>query len=124
MMTKLKRMRTFFLILAGITILTLNSAAQTAKKTDEVKIQTSAQCEMCKDRIETAMAYEKGVLKSNLDLETKVLTVKYKTDKTTAEKIRKAVAALGYDADDVVANYEAYQKLPNCCKKPDDPARK
>jgi periplasmic mercuric ion binding protein len=117
-------MRFFILILAGITFLTLNAASQTVKKTDEVKILTSAQCEMCKDRIETAMAYEKGVVKSNLDLETKILTVKYKTDKTTTDQIRKAVAALGYDADDVVANDEAYQKLPNCCKKPDDPSRK
>jgi periplasmic mercuric ion binding protein len=95
--------------------------AQTAKKTDEIKINTSAQCGQCKTRIETAMAYEKGVVKSNLDVDSKVLTVTYKVGKTTPDAIRKAVAAVGYDADDIPAIEAAYKKLPPCCKKPDDP---
>ena len=76
------------------------STAFAQKKTEEIKIKTSAQCEMCKTRIEEAMAFEKGIVSSNLDLEDKVLTVIYKTGKTTPEKIRKAINAVGYDADD------------------------
>lgn len=87
----------------------------------ELKIKTSAQCEMCKDRIEKAMAFERGVKNSVLDLETKVLTVNYLKSRTTADKIRKAVAAVGYDADDVPSDPKAYAALPPCCKKPDDP---
>ena len=69
----------------------------------------------------TIMAFEKAIVKSVLDLETKKLTVNYKLGKTTPEKIRKALNDLGYDADESLANMKAYEKLPNCCKKPDDP---
>ena len=99
----------------------LATTAFAQKKTAELKIKTSAVCEMCKSRIETAMAYEKGVISSSLDLETKILTLEYKTGKTTPEKIRKAVNELGYDADNTMADEKAYAKLPPCCKKPDDP---
>jgi periplasmic mercuric ion binding protein len=95
--------------------------SQTVKKTQEIKILTSAQCGQCKTRIETALAYEKGVVKSSLDIDSKVLTVHYKTAKTTPDEIRKAVAAVGYDADDVLADELAYKNLPPCCKKSDDP---
>ena len=83
----------------------------------EIKIQTSAQCEDCKERIEKNIAFEKGVKDVNLNLEDKVLTVKYKTNKTTPEKLREAVSDIGYDADDVAADPKAYSKLPECCQK-------
>lgn len=101
--------------------LLIASTAYAQKSTEEIKIKTSAQCEMCKDRIEKAMAYEKGVVSSDLNLEDKVLTVTFKSGKTTPEKIRKAVNAVGYDADETLAEPKAYSELPACCKKPDDP---
>ena len=90
-------------------------------KLDSVKIQTSAQCGMCKDRIEETLAFEKGVKKSELDLETKTVTVWFKLSKTNADNIRLALTKVGYNADDMPADQKAYQKLPACCKKPDDP---
>jgi len=104
-----------------VALMFLVSPVMAQKKTEEVKIKTSAQCEMCKTRIETALAYEKGIVKSDLNVETKILTVVFKTGKTTVENIRKAVNAVGYDADETLAVKEAYAKLPACCKKPDDP---
>lgn len=83
----------------------------------KIEIQTSAQCGMCKDAIEKAMAYEKGVKKSTLDLETKIVTVWYKTKRTNPKTIREAISAIGYDADDVLADKKAYEALPACCKK-------
>ena len=85
-----------------------------------IKIKTSAQCEMCKESIEKALAYEKGVVSSELDMKTKELEVKYKSPKTSPEKIKKAIAAIGYDADEVKADKKAYVKLDTCCKKPED----
>ena len=113
-------MRKIILLLA-VSALLASNFVQAQKKTEEIKIITSAQCEMCKTRIETAMAYEKGVVKSDLNLEDKVLTVTYKQGKTTPEKIRKAINALGYDADNSPGDTKAYAALPPCCKKPDDP---
>jgi len=104
-----------------ISAILLSSTAFAQKKTEEIKIKTSAQCEMCKTRIETAMAFEKGVSSSDLNLEDKVLTVTFKPGKTTPEKIRKALNELGYDADETLAVASAYENLPPCCKKPDDP---
>lgn len=110
-------------VISAIVVISLfiATSAFAQKKTEEIKIKTSAQCEMCKTRIETAMAFEKGIVSSNLNLEDKVLTVTYKEGKTTPEKIRLAINAVGYDADDTLADPKAYSELPNCCKKPDDP---
>jgi len=108
-------LKTLFL-LATLTMSTV-VFSQEVKKTEIIKIKTSAQCDQCKERIEKTMAYEKGVKKSNLDIETAVLTVEYSPKKTSPEKIKKAVSDVGYDADEVLANPEAYQKLPTCCKK-------
>lgn len=95
--------------------------AQKAPKGTPLIMKTSGQCEMCKDRLETAFAYEKGVYSSSFDLETKEFTVYYNPKKTDPDKIKKAVNAVGYDADDTKADPKAYSKLPGCCKKPDDP---
>lgn len=95
-------------------------SAQSNRNRDEVVIQTSAQCEMCKTRIESTLAYEKGVIRSNLDLESRKVSVVYRPKRTNPEKIRRAIASVGYDADEVTADKLAYSKLPGCCKKPDD----
>lgn len=105
------------IIIGFIAVSTQSVTAQKAKKTATITIKTSAQCEMCKERIEKAMAYEKGVVSTNLDIETQVLTVKYKVAKTTPEKIKIAITKIGYDADDLKADLKAHDKLPKCCQK-------
>jgi periplasmic mercuric ion binding protein len=102
------------LMLAGFNLF----SQEKAKKTEEVIIKTSAQCEMCKEKIEKEVLYEKGVKSAVLNLETNELKVEYKPEKTNPENIRKAIARVGYDADDVKADEKAYEKLPYCCKKP------
>lgn len=92
-------------------------AQETDNKIKEIKIKTSAVCKMCKERLEHDMAFEKGVKEVELDLETKVLTIKYKANKTTPENLREAVSKIGYDADDVLADQKAHDKLPKCCQK-------
>lgn len=92
-------------------------AREEVKKEKEIKIQTSAVCGMCEERIESNMAFEKGVKSVELDDKTKIVTIVYKTSKTNPEKLREAISKLGYDADDVEADPKAYAKLPACCKK-------
>jgi copper chaperone CopZ len=92
-------------------------AQEVKKSSDEVKIQTSAVCGMCKDRIEHDLSFEKGVKSVSLDKDTKIVTVGYNPEKTNPDKIRLAISKIGYDADDVKADPEAYAKLPGCCKK-------
>ena len=91
--------------------------SQKANKTETISIKTSSQCDMCKHTLEKAMAFEKGVKSSNLDVPTSILTVVYSPKKTSPEKIKKAVTEAGYDADEIPANPKAYEKLAPCCKK-------
>ena len=63
---------------------------------------------------------EDGVTKVNVDYKHKKTKVTYNAERTNIENIKTAIANVGYDADDITANEESYQKLPKCCKKPED----
>ena len=104
------------IIIALLSILTINSWGQT----ETVKIATSAQCigNCCKERIEEEMQFTKGVTAVNLDIESQVLTVTFKTKKNSIENIREIISGIGYDADDVEADKEVHYKLPECCQNP------
>jgi copper chaperone CopZ len=99
------------------------SHAQVVRKgaieTATIKVPT-VQCDECKDRIEKYISREDGVQKITVDYKRKTAKVIYLWDRTSIENIRAAIANIGYDADDVTANPEAYQKLPTCCQKPED----
>lgn len=98
----------FFLFLFA-----LNATAQD----QTIKIKTSAVCGDCKKNIETALNYTKGVKSSNLDIDTKEVTVIYKSEKTNPDKIRLAISKAGYDADSISADPKGYKRLDPCCKK-------
>jgi len=99
------------LTLTGTTLLVADD------KDKEVKIKTSAVCEMCKARIERNLAFEKGVKEANLDVDTKVVTIKYNAAKTDVNRLKANITKTGYDADEVTADPKGYAKLPSCCKK-------
>ena len=103
------------IIISLFSILTMNAWAQ--KET--VKIETSAQCEMCKERIEEEMQFTKGVTAANLDVESQILTITFKSKKTNLDKIKRAISLIGYDADEILADEKAHDKLPKCCQNPD-----
>ena len=88
-------------------------------KTETIKIKTSAICEQCKEIIEKKLAFTKGVIESNVDVDSKdkVATIIFNPKKTNVAKLKKAIAEVGYDADEVVAETAGYDKLPGCCKK-------
>ena len=116
---KTKRVLKKILIISVITLFISGSCLAQDKKSTELKVKTSAICSQCKDRIEQGMAYEKGIKDIVLDVDTKIATITYNPSKTTPDGIRKAISRLGYDADTIPANNDAYNKLPPCCKKKD-----
>jgi periplasmic mercuric ion binding protein len=103
--------------------LILVSKAQVVRKgaieTATIKVPT-VQCQECKDRIEKYVSREQGIQKINVDYKRKIAKVTYLWDRTNVENVKAAIANAGYDADDVTADVEAYNKLPTCCKKPED----
>lgn len=100
----------------SIVMLTLFVGLASAQSVEEVKINTSAECASCKERLEGKLNYTSGIKFAELDVPSKVLTVKYTRKKISLDEIRKIISELGYDADDVKANPEALKKLPACCK--------
>ncbi len=105
------------MFLLMLVMFTFNASAQEKKsKYETVMIQTSAECGDCKDRLEDLMNYTKGVSFAELDLETKKLTVKFKSSKISLAEIKTKISGLGYDADEVKAIPEAVKKLPLCCQ--------
>lgn len=92
----------------------VSSGAEAEKVT--AKIMTNAECGACKEKIEGALNFERGIVFAELDIPSKVVTVKFKKDVITLDKIRVIVSELGYDADEVKANTTAQSNLPACCK--------
>ena len=57
-------------------------------KNAKAVIAVDGVCMMCKDRIEKEMQFTKGVTAVNLDIETQVLSITFKTKKNSVENIR------------------------------------
>jgi mercuric ion binding protein len=89
----------------------ISSSAQT--KTENFKV--SGNCGMCKTKIEKA-AKEAGAKEANWDVDSKMLTVTYKSSTTNTAKIQEKIAAVGYDNPGFKSTAEAYNKLHGCCK--------
>ncbi len=119
----MKTVASIAMLMLAVLFAPANLTAQGLKsKHDTVKIQTSAECDMCKTKLETEVGRMKGVKSVSVDLKTQVATVVYNGTKTAPDKIRTVIANAGYDADEVKANNRAQKKLPACCKPGGMPA--
>jgi periplasmic mercuric ion binding protein len=98
-----------------LAVFTAENSIASGKK-EKATIKTSAACEMCKKKIESGVKKLDGIEKATLALGKNELKVQFQPEKITLEQIKKTIASLGYDADGVKADAEAYQKLPKCCK--------
>ncbi|MEQ9403584.1 MAG: heavy metal-associated domain-containing protein [Cyclobacteriaceae bacterium] len=111
----MKKIITTFALLITIQAFCQKEPVQ-VKEGFKVEIKTSAICEMCQFTLEKDMAFEKGVKEATLNLEDKVLSVIYNPKKTDAQTIRERITMIGYHADTLARDDEAYKKLPMCCK--------
>ena len=106
------------LLIIAFALFSLSALAH--DKTDSFKVYGN--CEMCKARIEKAVKID-GVKKADWDVDTKMLTISYDSDKIKLDDIQKNIAAAGHDTDKFAAENAVYKKLPGCCKydrKPTD----
>jgi len=105
-------------LLAAIIISTASASAQ-GKDVVTDSFTVKGTCGQCKKRIENA-AYVPGVKRAEWDITSKILTVTYRSSKTTLEKIEQHIADAGHDAGDIKAPAEKYEQLPSCCAYNDD----
>ena len=87
--------------------------AQTEK---EEKFEVAGNCGMCETRIEKAAKSVDGVSTADWDKKTKMIAVKFDSDKTNIHKVHMAIAKVGHDTKMHKASDEVYNKLPACCK--------
>ena len=109
-------MKNGLMILMAMFMFNTALSQEKKSKTQTVVIQTSAECGDCKDRIEEGLNYTKGIVFSELDLESKKVTVKFNSKKISLQQVKEKINEIGYDADDMKAKPEAVQKLPACCQ--------
>lgn len=72
----------------------------------------------CKTSVENFLVHEYGVSSVRADFRRHTVTVVWYTDRTNIENIKTALANMGYDADDVKADPDAYKRLSPVCKPP------
>jgi copper chaperone CopZ len=100
--------------------LTATGFSQTKSVLTAVIKTPTALCESCKSRIEAYLKRYDGVLEINVNYRKGETKVKYVTERINIEEIKTAIANAGYDADDVPANEDSYNRLPKTCKKFED----
>ena len=90
-------------------------SGEAENKTAEIALNT-IQCGMCTDKIASGLGKLEGVVKVDVDLEKKIGKVVYKAGVINLGVIEKAIAAIGYDANNIPAEPKAYSELDMCCK--------
>ena len=118
-MSKNPILKTFVL---AVSLFFFSNFVSAQKITQKVVIKTFLHCDHCKEcetcgqKFKTEMLKIKGVKMYELDDKAMTFTIYYNSKKTTLQAIKEGISKLGYDADDVKANPEAYESLDGCCK--------
>jgi mercuric ion binding protein len=106
-------------ILFGILLLAVTFSAQAQdKKNKNAKfdIEVNGNCELCKKRIEKAAFSVSGVKLAVWNVDTHQLNLILNEEKASVLDVKKAVAIVGHDTDEVKATNEDYDNLHGCCK--------
>jgi Cu(I)/Ag(I) efflux system membrane fusion protein len=95
-----------------------NMTEETVKSTNMLnhdEFAVEGNCEMCKERIETAAKTIHGVKSADWIVEAKNLHITYDKSQTDIDSVKKAIADAGHDNDKFQASDKVYNRLPECC---------
>ena len=108
-------MKNIILILL-VSFLGLGTQAQEKKnKNAKYVTEVNGNCEQCQKRIQKAAYSVVGVKSAIWDIETHQLSLILNEEKSAALDVKKAIAEVGHDTDEVKATAEQYQSLHSCC---------
>ena len=93
---------------------TSGSGISQSDKIKKIKFQVNGVCEMCKNRIETALDV-KGIRLADWNIKTKFCRVKFNSEVISENKIHQLIAKLGHDTSKCKATDEDYNNLYYCC---------
>ena len=112
-------MKPFLISALAIIISTASFSQVKPIRVDTIKTP-NALCENCKKRIEAYVKPYDVILEITVNYRKAETKVKYLTDRINIEEIKAYIANCGYDAGDVPAAEDAYERLPKTCKKFED----
>ena len=89
-----------------------------AKKVKWVKetVLVSGNCDMCKEKIESAAKSIDGVKSAKWNSYSEKLKLKFNSELTSTNVIEKEIANIGYDTQNFKASDKSYNNLHFCCK--------
>lgn len=95
---------------------TLSTQAQDKKnKNAKYEIEVGGNCDLCKKRIEKAAFSVKGVKSADYHLDDNTLHLIINEEKCSILDVKKAIASVGHDTDEVKATDKDYENLHGCC---------
>jgi copper chaperone CopZ len=100
-----------FLVLAGLSVQAQVKKNKNAKYVTEV----NGNCEQCQKRIQKAAFSVVGVKSAVWNIETHQLSVILNEEKCTLLEVKKAIAKVGHDTDEVKTTDATYENLHHCC---------
>lgn len=92
------------------------SAQEKKNKNVKYEFEVRGNCEQCQKRIQKAALTIVGVKSAVWDMESHTMTVIINEEKCVLLDVKKAIAKIGHDNDEVKASDEVYENLNNCCK--------
>jgi mercuric ion binding protein len=108
-------MKKIFLISAIFLIGLFAQAQEKKNKNVTLKTEVNGNCEQCQKRIQKAAYSVSGVKSAIWNVETHELSLILNEEKSTLLDVKKAIAKVGHDTDEVKATNEDYDNLHSCC---------
>lgn len=99
------------LLLVGFTTQAQDKKSKNAK----YNVEVNGNCEMCKKRIEKAAFSVSGVKSAEWHIDDHMLHLIINEEKCSVTDVKKALAKVGHDTDEIKATQEDYEKLHGCC---------
>jgi copper chaperone CopZ len=99
------------LVFVGLSVQAQEKKNKNAKYVTEV----NGNCELCQKRIQKAAFSVAGVKSVVWNIETHQLSVIFNEEKCTLLEVKKAIAKVGHDTDEVKATDADYENLHHCC---------
>ena len=104
------------LFLGMMLLVAILSAQAQTNKNAKYTIEVNGNCEQCQRRIQKAAFSVNGVKTASWSIETHKLDLTLNEEKTSITAVKKAIAKVGHDTEEVKATKEDYDNLHHCCK--------
>ena len=110
-------MKVVRLVLIMVVVLSAAMSVNAQKKNEKTVIfNANLHCESCKAKVEKNIPYEKGVKDLKVDMKTQTITVTFREDKNTIEKLN--IEVKGIEGNNTSAKTQTGEKCEkSCCEK-------